>query len=143
MVYFAYSLSSKDEKEDLRKPMKARLKRLHSPDVPDLEKFVPASATFSLLIQMMVGPADGEGEESFDVQVCTPQWIESAYRGQVVDLRHHIHVDKYDFGRIKSRLEGMVAACEGATWSEVAEKVGRIGRWEFEDYKSRKDSKLK
>jgi hypothetical protein len=27
-------------------------------------------------------------------------------------------------------------SCAGETWDEIAGKVGRLGRWEFEDYVS-------
>ena len=43
--------------------MKAVVRRLHSPDVEDLSLFRPAEEAFSLLIQVMAGPADGPGEE--------------------------------------------------------------------------------
>jgi hypothetical protein len=31
-------------------------------------------------------------------------------------------------------VEQRVARCEGVTWRDVAERLGRPGLWEFEDY---------
>lgn len=88
-----------------------------------------------MLVQLMVGPADGPGEESFDVTLCTASWLaERAASEGIVDTRHHVVIDDYDYDRIEQYFSRRVAACEGPTWGEVAAKVGRIGRWEFEDY---------
>jgi hypothetical protein len=52
--------------------MRAQLKRIHSPDVQDLSACVPeVRDRFGFLLQMMVGPKGSEGEESFDLCVCT------------------------------------------------------------------------
>jgi hypothetical protein len=32
-------------------------------------------AVFSFLARLVVGPADGPGEESFDLTVCSPEWL--------------------------------------------------------------------
>lgn len=57
--------------------MNAKLKRLHSPDIYNLENYQPECAgSFCFLLQAMIGPEGEEGEESFDIEVCTPAWIE-------------------------------------------------------------------
>jgi hypothetical protein len=43
-------------------------------------------------------------------------------------------VKEYDFPALKSFVEGYCLNCSGETWQEVAEKLGRLGKWEFEDY---------
>ena len=54
--------------------MRAQLKRLHSPDVWDLKSFKP-DGPFSILVEAMAGPVDAPGEESFDIIVCTYDWL--------------------------------------------------------------------
>ena len=118
-----------------RDDVRAELKRLHSPDVLDLERFKPETP-FGILIQAMTGPAGGEGEESFDFILCTPEWFADHMSKDIVSGRHHVFVKRYDYPALESFVRGFCASCRGDSWSAVAEKLGRIGKWEFEDYKS-------
>jgi hypothetical protein len=116
--------------------MKAELKRLHSPDVVDLRAFVPLDPErFSLFVQAMVGPAGEDSTESFDFVVCTPAWlrerIESA--GPMLGL-HHVIVLRYDYDELFRFIRTFCERSEGKTWQEVAAKLGRLGRWEFDEY---------
>lgn len=113
-----------------------QLRRLHSPDVLDLASFRPADPkNIGFLLQIMVGPRDGEGEESFDAVVCTPQWLsENHSSDEVISGHHHIIVFEFDLERLRRFIEGFLSECEAPSWQEVALKVGRLGRWEFEDY---------
>ena len=113
--------------------MKPALRRLHSPDAHDLRAFVPSSAAFSLLVQLLLGPSDGPGEESFDVVVCSPEWL--AERGKPTIGLHHIILARYDYDELLGVVLDYLEGCDGNDWAEVAAKVGRLGRWEFEDYR--------
>jgi hypothetical protein len=87
------------------------------------------------LLQIIAGPADDEGEESFDVELCTPKWISNTYtENDLIVGRHMMIVLRYDFRLIEKNIRQLVSECEGNNWNEVANKLGRIGRWEFEDY---------
>jgi hypothetical protein len=115
--------------------MKATVRSIHSPDV-DLESFLPEDPeNVGVLIQMLVGPTEGPGEESFDVVVCTPGWLKSwiQLHGPTIG-RHHLIVERYDFQEIRNHLTSIIEAEQGNTWQELALRVGRIGKWEFEDY---------
>lgn len=119
--------------------IKAKIKNFHSPDIKNLENFTPEeSDNFGFLLQLLIGPENKEGEESFDVTICTLKWLATEYSDpeQIVFLRHHILVRKYDWGFLSNCLNTHVRNCSGANWNEVAEKIARIGRWEFEDYKA-------
>jgi hypothetical protein len=117
--------------------MRAQLRRLHSPDIENLASYTPnRSDGFGFLLQVMAGPQGREGEESFDVFVCTPEWLkENRGASDVVVGRHHLIVFRYDYDRLKRFLEGYCYQCSGETWQEVAQQLGRLGKWEFEDYK--------
>ncbi len=116
-----------------------KLRYLQSPDVPDLKTHVPDDPTcFSILIQALIGPADGEGEESFDFTLTTPQFLdrrlmegENAIRGG-----HHLIVAKYDYDQLLSFVTGHIQCSGGKNWAHVAQKLSRLGHWEFEDYRS-------
>jgi hypothetical protein len=116
--------------------MKAELKWVHSPDIDDLENYQPENPeNFAFLLQAMIGPEGKKGEESFDIEVCTPKWLEETYELEDVVLgRHHLIVREYNYERIINSIKDFLQLCSGADWNEVAEKVARLGKWEFEDY---------
>lgn len=68
--------------------MQAVLKRLELH--PDPSTLPADAAAFSLHVRMIVGPSDSPGEESFDVTVCTPEWLAEACRkaGGIYNARH-------------------------------------------------------
>jgi hypothetical protein len=118
--------------------MRAEIKKIFSLDVKNLVEFVPDNpSNFSIPLRLVIGPAGETGEETFDVDVCTPEWLMQHFRGDsVVLLRHKILVNSFDFARIKQFIERYVRHCEGDDWNDVAQKLSRLGRWEFEDYRA-------
>ena len=115
--------------------MKAEVRRFHSPDITDLDAYMPPDPTnFAFQLQVMAGPKGAAGEESFDLEVCTPAWLNERLRtDKVVMGRHHLIVADYNWNRISAFITKWVGNREGDTWQEVALKVGRLGHWEFED----------
>jgi hypothetical protein len=85
---------------------------------PDLERD-PASPSDqqSTLLVFAAGPLGEPGEETFQVTVCTPEAADLVTRDGVVVGRHFMFV-----------------ASMNTTWTQLAEKIGRIGYWVFEDY---------
>ena len=117
--------------------MRAVVHRFHSPDA-DLDRYVlDDPEDVGLLVQMMVAPAGKAGEESFDVVVCTPRWLDRRAReeGPLIG-RHHLVIERWDAARIQLYLTEAVESEEAPTWPELAAKIGRFGKWEFEDYRS-------
>lgn len=117
--------------------IKACLRRVHSPDVPDLNAYVPHDQDrFGILVQAMIGPEDGEGEESFDFLVCTPAWLADriAMSGPVFG-RHHLFLSHYHSDLLHELLRGLCERASGPDWESVAAFLGRYGKWEFEDYR--------
>lgn len=118
--------------------LRAQLRRLHSPDVANLETHVPAEPEcFGILVQAMVGPEDMPGEESFDFIVCTPRWLTSkvVVHGYAVG-RHHLVVRTYEYEVIRGAISDLCEKAVGPDWLTVASKLGRFGKWEFEDYRA-------
>jgi Immunity protein 8 len=114
--------------------VRAELKHLAFDPEPGTLPADPAS--FAFLVRMFVGPADGAGEESFDLTVCSPQWL-ATQCAQVgpYNARHHVVVNVEDFDRrqLESWLRSQVQQATGSTWSEIADRISRLGAWEFED----------
>lgn len=113
----------------------AVLRDLLTPDVESLRHWVPSEQP-AIQVQAIVGPSDGPGDESFDLTLCTPAWLaQLAARDGIVDGRHHLVVaDELDVDRIEAFIRKRIETSCGETWRDVAERVGRLGRWEFEDY---------
>lgn len=118
--------------------MKAKLKEIYSLELTHpLEEFWPEDeSNFGISVRLMIGPEDSSGSESFDILVCTPDWIKSQYAEEkCVWGRHMLIVLDYDFDLIKREIERYIAGCAGEDWPIIARKLSGIGAWEFEDYK--------
>ena len=104
----------------------------------DLETVVPPDPTFvAQWVRVMAGPQDGRGEESFDLLVCTPAWLaEEVARNPVIVGRHHLIVEGWNAARIRQTLTDLFTREEGDDWAELAVRLGRLGHWEFEDYRA-------
>lgn len=121
--------------------MRAKIKKLHTPDASSLANFAPDDISdFCLLVQIIVGPEGADGEESFDLEVVTPKELaRRADRTGPVSGRHLLIVNQFDSSEIQTWIEKAVAACSGRDWKEIASRLSRIGHWEFEDYEDYED----
>jgi hypothetical protein len=105
-------------------------------DVPDLAEWTPSTDDFAVGVRLLVGPDGEEGEESFDLTVCSAGWLAARVRDEFIwDARHHLAVEHFDYRRLADYLQRRVEACQGSSWDEVSEKLARLGHWEFEDYR--------
>ena len=87
--------------------MRAGIKYLYSPDINgDLREYNPLrNDNFSFLLQMIVGPKDAEGEESFELNVCTPQWLMTNLQNDSILFgRHRLIVLEFNYERIVRHL---------------------------------------
>jgi hypothetical protein len=118
--------------------IRPKIKRIYSTDISDIENFCPENPeNFSVHLRLMIGPQDSTGEESFDINICTPNWINEnliSREGMVFGYQMFI-VKNYVFSKIKERLDLFCNGCTGSSWGECALKLSRIAFWEFEDYK--------
>lgn len=107
---------------------------------PEPQSLPADPAEFMFLARMLVGPEDGPGEESFDVVVCTSEWIAKACKesGGIYDPRHHLIVDfdLFDHRLMRAWLSGKVSNVEAETWPAIGSILSRLGAWEFEDYRA-------
>jgi hypothetical protein len=118
--------------------MRAQVRGIDSLD-EDLDTYTPDDPTdVGLFVRILVGPRDVAGEESFDVTVCTPRWIERrlAIDGPLLG-RHLVIIDRWNVDLVRTFLTARIEAEDAPTWPELGERIGRIGYWEFEDYRPR------
>jgi hypothetical protein len=116
----------------------AKVRSIFSLDVDGpLSNFTPEDTEcFELLVRVMVGPQPGEGEESFDISVCTPTWLarECERFGWVLG-HHRVVFTAFHWASIESTITRLIEQHSGSSWREVALKVAQIGHWEFSDYR--------
>lgn len=121
--------------------MIAKLKGLDSADTPDgsLASFRPEDPEeFRLGVTASIGPADGDGAELFQFEVCSPTAMrsETGEKGYAF-VRHVLLVERWDAELVESAIRDLCQRVSGDTWSQVAERLARHGYWEFEDYQAR------
>lgn len=117
--------------------MRAVLKGMRSLELEEpLEKYCPDDpVNFGTWIRLMIGPENSTGSESFDILVCTPDWIKVQYEiERAIWGRHMLIVLEYNFDLIKTEVNHYIENCTGSDWGVIAQKLSRIGKWEFEDY---------
>jgi Immunity protein 8 len=115
--------------------VRPKLRRIHSPDIFDLNNpSISEDEPYCVLIQAMFGPEGIEGEESFDMLVCNPLWVDLQSKKGMFSGRHHLILRRFDVAQIRTFLNCIANNSSGESWSDVAEKLARYGKWEFEDY---------
>lgn len=115
--------------------MKPELKRIHSPDVFDLENpLLREDEPYCVLVQAMFGPEGVDGEESFDMLVCNSSWLEAAAAKGAFSGRHYFIVNRFCVNDIRDFWEKVSRESAGETWDDVAKNLAKYGKWEFEDY---------
>ncbi len=112
--------------------MRARLKRLHSDEIPDLAGWRPPRADdFAVPLVLEVGVLGQRGRERFELLAATPAWLRARHpQGGGVLGAGLLLVFEWDYQRIRELLAREVEACTGRSWPEVARRVGRFARWE-------------
>lgn len=116
--------------------MRCELRHLHSPDAQDLESYRPTDASsFSILIQAMIGPSGGAGEESFSFVLCTPEYVATELADGGYRWGHSVLlVPRYNYRVLLDAVQRVCHGVEGETWHDIATKLGHYFSWEFADY---------
>ena len=120
--------------------MKAEIKSILRPDVQDLTNYIPDNPELvGFALQLLIGPHGQEGMESFQLMVCTPQWLNTTHsKDQIVLGIHYVFIFEYNYEKLLHFLHSYVERCTGNTWQEIANKLARFGHWEFEEYEAGK-----
>ncbi|SEL64190.1 Immunity protein 8 [Stigmatella aurantiaca] len=121
--------------------MRAEIKSLSAVMTDDLEHFSPEDPdVFSVPMTLTVGTPDSPGGDNFEFQVCSPRYLASEVRdGGVLLVRHRLLMNAFDIQKVRQFVERYVRGCEANTWEELANKLSRLGTWEFEDYQEYKE----
>lgn len=121
--------------------MKSEIKSLFSPDVEDLENYIPEEKdNFCLLLMLLVGPQHLEGEESFEILLYTPKYlIENNKEKDIVFGHSHLLVQEYNYERLLETLKNNFEIY-GEDWYKIALVFDRYSMWDFGDRDYPKDT---
>jgi hypothetical protein len=107
---------------------------MHSPDV-DVNDPVAMRLADSILVQLMIGPADSLGAESFDLMVCTNfDPLETSQPAEPSCREHTLFIRHLNAEAIEQAVNDRLRQLEAPTWDELAREVSRLAWWEFEGY---------
>jgi hypothetical protein len=121
--------------------MKAEIKYLNSPDIYDLELYIPKEKdNFGFLLELEIGILNKEGGDLFNVMVCTPKWFSENYKSvKIIFGLHFIFMFEYEYTILYNMILNYINNIEEETWDGIALKLSYLGKWEFEDYKPFKE----
>ncbi len=116
--------------------MRAAIRSYDSYEIEDLQTDKPDDPLiFAVSINFEIGPADSVGADNFRITVASAEFLRHQYPGDdCYFLRHYLLVKEYNFSRILALMTNYVNSLEAETWEQLAEKIGRVALWEFEDY---------
>lgn len=105
---------------------------------PDPRSLPDDPAQFATVATLYVGRADSVGQETFQVTVCSPEWLAANEPPEGIrDGLHHVIVsmDRFDERQLHAWFERRVTATEGPDWQTIAVSLSRLGWWEFDGYR--------
>lgn len=116
--------------------MRAKLKHIHCPDLDEFNKqSVKNCSREMLFVQAFIGPNNEEGEESFNIEFCTPYWIlNEVNQNKFKICRSLIVINKLDYDAIYKIINDFCNRTSGKNWNEIAEKISRFFKSELENY---------
>jgi hypothetical protein len=116
--------------------MRAELRGIWTSEWEQPRAFEPDDPSdFGLYVRAMVGEAGGIGEESFDILVCSPSWLESDQLTKGFRWGHGtLLMRRWDPDLLERAVCDLVAHAEGESWNVIGERLARFAQWEFSDY---------
>lgn len=113
--------------------MHAQVRSIHFPDLTIDESFDPANTV--QLAEIEVGPSSGEGADIYQITVCTVTALaEMLEKQRFLTGRHWLFVREFGTTEVSAIIRRVIGDVEGHNWHHLAEQIGRIGHWEYEDY---------
>jgi hypothetical protein len=113
--------------------MKAQLKSIFSYDISSdsMQTWKPPEHDFGIYVMLFIGIEDDHRSDCFDMLLCTPGWF--AHRMDELSIesgQHVMFMKEFDYPTLRAFIEAYVDRCEGASWPEIAEKLGYLAAWE-------------
>ena len=103
--------------------MNLEVRDLWSPDVTPPSEGLPADvADFSVLVQVAIGAVGEVGREVFSMTICSQSALAKTAPGTF--LTHTLVLDRFDWSRVRSRIEKLLRQCDGChDWAQVMDRL--------------------
>lgn len=117
--------------------MKVVLKKIYSYDVIEkLSEYIPDNPSyFCLDVILEIGLQNSESSDLFYLTICSIDWFSQQVNEQSSYFtQYHLVVKDFDFEKIENEIKSKLIRISGKDWNELANKISRFARWEYEDY---------
>ena len=116
--------------------MKAEIKDYSRTGNEDLSSYEPEDKqVFMFTLLLSIGVKGQEGADFFEVDVVSPGYLEQLNRPPFF-IRHTILAINYDVPTVVALITKYVDGLEEESWEKLVNKIGRMARWEYEDYRA-------
>jgi|SRR5579884_535375 len=105
------------------------------PSAEDLNHYHPSSSEFAIPLDISIGEKNKPGEDVFHLTVASPEALRSASAHEPKWGRGYLIVSEFNYAAVVKAIKKYCDACTGETWEEVAQKLNRAMKWEFDGYK--------
>ena len=115
--------------------MKPQLKAQDCTDHDPIEVWQPADpAHVDYWLCLRIGPDEQQGADLFYVNVLSEAAARQLDAGELAQ-RKKIVVRDYSWSTVVRAVDDILRQINGASWSEVAQKLSQKFDWEFENYR--------
>lgn len=133
---------SKDKPEDVGNGNRAgfdsktaELKSLSGTLGESLDELQPVRGNFCHTLRAAIGILGEEGADAFEFDVCSPEYLESETASYpILSGEKLIITQRFDANHVEEFVRKRLHFATGKDWDEIAEKISKWARWEFEDY---------
>ena len=114
--------------------MKAEIRDYQRINDENFSSYEPDKQVFGYTLLFSIGVRGKEGIDYFEVDVASAGYLEQ-HNVKAGFLRHTILATNYNIPEALALMTKYVDSLEEESWEKLANKISRISRWEFEDYR--------
>ena len=116
--------------------MKSKINSFICADHDPLDLYQPEDITmFRLWLEISVGVEGEEGEELFQIFICSQKWLEKKIKEYTFFVGlHAIIMDEYNYDNLCRILDSLICI-EGSNYEEISNKLGQIALSEHQQYR--------
>jgi hypothetical protein len=114
--------------------MKAVIKSVHLIDHESWNVDLPDDGVFRFWSEAMLGTCTSNGEEIFSFSICSPKWVENNAQDKPFFAQYTLITDTISEERVREAIASLLDSIDGSDWTDLANKISKYLRWEFDDY---------